>query len=83
MVRTIEQILGIPPMNVIDATALPMFDCFSSTLDTASQYTLRPNIIPLDEMNKDESYLGGKELEYARLSAGHQYDKVDGGDDDC
>ncbi|MFI5132586.1 MAG: alkaline phosphatase family protein, partial [Chitinophagales bacterium] len=26
MVRTIEQILGIPPMNVIDATALPMFD---------------------------------------------------------
>ena len=28
MVRTMEQILGIPPMNVIDATALPMFDCF-------------------------------------------------------
>src|SRR5579859_2379364 len=30
MVRTIEQILGIPPMNVMDATALPLFDCFRS-----------------------------------------------------
>ena len=28
IVRTIEQILGIPPMNSIDATALPMFNCF-------------------------------------------------------
>ena len=28
MVRTIEQILGIPPMNIMDATAMPMFDCF-------------------------------------------------------
>ena len=81
--RTIEQILGLPPMNVIDATALPMFDCFNQTLDTANtKYTLGNNIIPLDEMNKDESYLRGKELNYAHLSAGHQYDKVDGGDDD-
>ena len=83
IVRTIEQILGLPPMNVIDATALPMFDCFNQTLDTANtKYTLGNNIIPLDEMNKDESYLRGKELNYAHLSAGHQYDKVDGGDDD-
>src|SRR5206468_8909253 len=29
IVRTIEQILGIPPMNIIDATALPLFDCFN------------------------------------------------------
>ncbi len=82
MVRTIEQILGLPPMNVIDATALPMFDCFSAALDTTNtKYRLRNNIIPLDEMNKDESYLRGKELNYAILSSGHQYDKVDGGDD--
>ena len=83
MVRTIEQILGIPPMNVIDATALPMFACFGNTLDTVNtRYTLRPNIIPLDEMNKEVSSLQGKELNYAIQSAGHQYDKVDGGDDD-
>ena len=83
MVRTIEQILGLPPMNVIDATALPMFDCFNATADTArTRYTLSPNIIPLDEMNKDEAYLHGRQLNYAHQSAGHQYDKVDGGDDD-
>ena len=83
MVRTIEQILGIPPMNVIDATALPMFACFGNTLDTVNtRYTLRPNIIPLDEMNKEVSSLQGKELNYAIQSAGYQYDKVDGGDDD-
>jgi len=29
MLRTIEQILGLPPMNQIDATATPMFDCFT------------------------------------------------------
>jgi len=83
IVRTIEQILGLPPMNVIDATALPMFDCFNATADTArTRYTLSPNIIPLDEMNKDEAYLHGRQLNYAHQSAGHQYDKVDGGDDD-
>ena len=35
MVRTIEQILGLPPMNIMDATALPMFDCFSTTSSKA------------------------------------------------
>ena len=81
MVRTIEQILGIPPMNVIDATALPMFDCFSLTPDTTAFKALT-NKIPLDEMNKDESMLHGKELNYAVLSSGAQYDKLDGGNDD-
>ena len=30
MVRTIEQILGLPPMNIQDAIANPMTDCFKS-----------------------------------------------------
>ncbi|MDB5284908.1 MAG: beta-propeller fold lactonase family protein [Bacteroidota bacterium] len=81
MVRTIEQILGIPPMNVIDATALPMFDCFSSKADTGT-YKVIANKIPLDEMNKDQSMLKGQELNYAILSADPQFDKLDGGNDD-
>ena len=28
MVRTIEQILGLPPMNQLDASATPMASCF-------------------------------------------------------
>ena len=33
LLRTIEQILGLPPMNQFDATATPMFDCFTETPD--------------------------------------------------
>ena len=29
IVRTIELMLGLPPMNQMDATATPMFDCFT------------------------------------------------------
>lgn len=52
LLRTIELILGLPPMNQMDATATPMFDCFSEVPD------LRPfdavtNNIPLDQMNQE------------------------------
>jgi len=81
MVRTIEQILGIPPMNVIDATALPLFDCFSDG-KTPYAYTYTPNIIPLNKMNKSLAELKGKEAYYARLSANQVFKDVDGGEDD-
>jgi len=81
MVRTIEQILGIPPMNVIDATALPLFDCFSDEKNGYA-YTYTPNIIPLNKMNKPLAELKGKEAYYARLSANQVFKDVDGGEDD-
>jgi YVTN family beta-propeller protein len=81
MVRTIELILGIPPMNTIDATALPMFDCFGGK-PNATPYTYLPNVIPLDRMNTPESKLHGQELNYERLSSGPQFAHVDAGDDD-
>ncbi len=81
MVRTIEQILGIPPMNVIDATALPMFDCFGENFNKAS-YSFLKNNIPLNEMNKSSASLNGKAKEYAILSSSSQFDHIDGGDDD-
>lgn len=31
MLRTIEQILGLPPMNTMDATSRLMTDCFTTT----------------------------------------------------
>ncbi len=80
MVRTIEQILGIPPMNVIDATALPMFDCFNQNRDN-SPYTFLKNNIPLNEMNKSTASLKGRAREYAILSASPQFEHIDGGDD--
>jgi YVTN family beta-propeller protein len=55
LLRTIEQILGLPPMNQFDATATPMFDCFTETPDF-TPFTSVPNVLPLDTMTppKDE-----------------------------
>ncbi len=81
MVRTIEQILGIPPMNAIDATALPMFDAFTGTFNNAP-YTFLKNNIPLNEMNKSATTLRGKAKQFTILSSSPQFDHVDKGDDD-
>ncbi len=81
MVRTIEQILGLPPMNTIDATALPMFDVFNNKPDTYT-YTHLLNRIPLNEMNKPVSMLKGTALYYAKVSALPAYQHIDGGNDD-
>ena len=81
MVRTIEQILGIPPMNIMDATAKPMFDCFTGKLDL-TPYIALPSQIPLNEMNPQLSALKGQELYYAKKSMEPQFDGIDSGDDD-
>ncbi len=80
MVRTIEQILGIPPMNIGDATAIPMFDCFTSFPDE-TPYTALPNLVPLDEMNKSLSSQRGTALHYTRKSMEPQFDRIDSGND--
>jgi len=81
IVRTIEQILGIPPMNIMDATALPMFDCFSDKINKIP-YTAIRNKIPLDEMNKPANALSGKAKKYAELSSSPMFAKIDSGNDD-
>jgi DNA-binding beta-propeller fold protein YncE len=81
VVRTIEQILGIPPMNISDATAMPMFDCFSTIPDFAPFKSV-PNQIPLDEMNKSLAELKGTALHFARKSLEPQFDHIDSGNDD-
>jgi YVTN family beta-propeller protein len=52
LLRTIELILGLPPMNQMDATATPMTDCFTDTPDF-TPYDALPNNIPLDQMNPE------------------------------
>src|SRR5207244_12807703 len=46
MVKTIELILGLPPMNQLDLSATPLRPCFQATPDLRP-YTCRPNQIPL------------------------------------
>ena len=47
-----ELMLGLPPMNQLDATATPMSDCFTDTPDL-TPFTAVPNNIPLDQMNPE------------------------------
>jgi hypothetical protein len=48
MIRTIEQVLGLPPMNQMDLVARPMDWLFSDRPDT-TPYDVRPNQVPLDQ----------------------------------
>jgi phospholipase C len=47
LLRTMELMLGLPPMNQLDATATPMFDCFTNTPDL-TPFTAVPSNIALD-----------------------------------
>lgn len=48
MVKTIEQILGMKPMNQMDRAATPMFNAFTNTPNYHT-YTYRPNQVPLTQ----------------------------------
>ena len=61
MMRTIEQILRLPPMNQFDASATPMFNCFTDKPDV-TPYTAVPINIALDEWNPDPDVIGDAAL---------------------
>jgi len=50
MLRTLELILGLPPMSQYDAAALPLWACFTAKPNFAP-YTLRPATTPQDVRN--------------------------------
>ncbi len=81
MVRTMENILGIPPMNQFDWAAEPMSDCFTDTPDF-TPYKAMPNIIPLDELNPPLESLKGDALHWAKMSMQQDLDDLDRIDED-
>jgi YVTN family beta-propeller protein len=48
--RTMELILGLPPMSQYDAAAIPLFDCFSNTPDL-SPFVAKAPLIDLQKRN--------------------------------
>lgn len=77
VLRTIEQILGLPPMNQFDASAIPMFDCFTD-LPNLTPFDSVPNNIPLDQMNPEPSAIKDPQLrEDALVSATLNFAEVD------
>ena len=81
VVHTIEQILGLPPMNQMDALAPLMSDCFTATPDL-TPYKALPVTIPLDQLNPTKDKLPKKELKLAEISERQDFDKPDRVDDD-
>lgn len=73
MLRTMEEILGLPPMTQYDAYATPMWNAFQSKPDYRP-YTAILNRIPLDEMNPENGY-------GAQLSKELPIDQADVADD--
>ena len=77
LLRTMELMLGLPPMNQMDATATPMFDCFSSMPDF-TPFEAVTNNIPLDEMNPSPKLISDPLLRKdAYVSARLPLDKED------
>lgn len=50
VLRTMELILGLPPMSQYDAAAMPLYDCFTSKPDF-TPYTTKPAQVNLEQRN--------------------------------
>jgi hypothetical protein len=81
MVKTIEMILGLPPMNQLDLSATPMRHCFQAEADF-TPYAAMLNKIRLDEMNPELKALRGKALFWAKKSLELDLDDGDQADED-
>ena len=82
MIRTMELILGLPPMNQFDASATAMTSCFVDQPDL-TPYAAVPNVIPLDRMNPEVSSIKDRrQRHWALTSLELPLDDVDEADDD-
>jgi len=82
MIRTMELILGLPPMNQFDASATAMTSCFTDKPDF-TPYDSVPNIIPLDQMNPDlKAITNPHQRHWALASLELPLDDVDEADED-
>lgn len=77
--RTIELVLGLPPMTRFDRTALPLTACFNKEADM-KRYDHIENRVPLDEMNKSVASLQGRSRRLAQASNRINISSVDRAD---
>ncbi len=69
LLRTLELILGLPPMSQYDAAAVPMYRAFTDRSD-ARPYAAQPNTYPLNEINPNNAF-------GAELSRRMNFDELD------
>jgi YVTN family beta-propeller protein len=80
LLRTMELMLGLPPMNQFDATATPMTDCFlpPGTPPDLRPFTALPSNVALDELNPEPKKISDATLrKHAQVSARLPLDKID------
>jgi YVTN family beta-propeller protein len=73
MLRTMELILGLPPMSQYDAAATPMWECFTSSQDL-TPFVSMDATYDIHEMNVDENRI-------SRLSDGFNMEVMDAAPD--
>jgi YVTN family beta-propeller protein len=81
VVKTIELILGLPPMNQLDLSATPLRRCFQEQPDL-TPFTALPNRVPLDELNPPLAKLQGAALHWAKKSLEMDLDEADEADEE-
>ena len=81
IVRTIEQILGLPSMNQFDAAAITMRNAFAKKPNLAP-FDALPNEIPLDEMNSPIASLHGLQRHLALASLAMDFSEPDNAPED-
>ncbi len=81
VLHTMERILGVPPMNQMDALAPVLSACFTDKADL-TPYKARPATVKLDELNPTKGKLKGKALYWAEKSLALDFSKPDVADED-
>ncbi|MFM7322608.1 MAG: bifunctional YncE family protein/alkaline phosphatase family protein [Armatimonadota bacterium] len=79
LLRTIEKMLGLDPMNRMDALTPPLLSCFADKPDNRP-YDHVPNRIPLDDMNVPRSALSPSERVWYDRSAALDWSGMDRAD---
>ncbi len=81
VLHTMQRILGLPPMNQMDAMSPLMFDCFTN-VPNYTPYTALPNNIPLTEGVSGTGSLTRKQRYYAKKVEKMDFSKPDRINDD-
>jgi YVTN family beta-propeller protein len=81
VLHTMERILGVPPMNQMDALAPVMTACFTAKPDLTPYQTL-PATVKLDELNPPLKKLKGRARMWAEKSMALDFSKPDAAEED-
>jgi YVTN family beta-propeller protein len=75
-IRTLEIPLGLKPLGLADALAVPLYDAFDGTPQNSDPYTAVPPNIPIDERNTDSSpgAAASKRMDFRAIDSMPQHD---------